>query len=113
MNTIYSPCFPKASNHPKFDEHRIDIAGSGLQSIPEVVLQTMDNVEELLAGQNQLKELGIRTIAELSKLRVLRLPRNGFTDFPVALLGMTDLKVLDLSGNDIRSVPVDISKLKR
>lgn len=102
----------KASNHPKFDEHCIDIAGSGLQSIPEVVLQTMDGVEELLAGQNQLKDLGIRTIAELSNLRVLRLPRNGFSDFPAALFGMTDLKVLDLSGNEIKSVPNEVGNLK-
>lgn len=78
-----------------------------------MVLQTLDGVEELLAGQNHLKELGIRAIAELSKLRVLRLPRNGFNDFPAALFGMSDLKVLDLSSNDIKSVPSEIRNLKR
>lgn len=73
----------------------------------------MDNVEELIAGQNQLRELGIRSISELTQLRVLRLPRNGFCEFPAALFGMTDLKVLDLSGNEIKSVPGEISNLKR
>lgn len=72
----------------------------------------MDGVEELLAGQNQLKALGVNAIAELDRLRVLRLPSNGFSEFPAALLNMNGLQVLDLSSNEIKAVPAEICRMK-
>lgn len=91
----------------------MDLCGSGLQAIPELVLQSMDHVEELLAGQNKLQEIGLKAIADLHSLRILRLPGNGFTAFPAALLSLSELIVLDVSDNDITEIPHDIFRLER
>lgn len=91
----------------------IDIAGSGLQAIPDVVLQSMQHADELRAGQNQLQAIGLRTIAELARLRVLRLSSNGFVEFPGALLTMQALRVLDLGDNGIGALPADVWRLER
>lgn len=73
----------------------------------------MQSVEELLAGQNKLKEIGLHALSELQCLRILRLPCNGFTEFPSSLLNLTDLLVLDLSDNEIFDLPKDICRLER
>ena len=73
----------------------------------------MDNVEELLAGQNKLQEIGLNAIADLQNLRILRLPGNSFTEFPSALLNLCDLTILDLSDNEIEEIPHDIYRLER
>lgn len=91
----------------------IDIGGSGLQVIPDVIVQSMLNADELRAGQNQLQTIGLRTIAELHALRVLRLSGNGFTEFPEPLLAMQGLRVLDLSDNAIGVLPSDVCRLER
>lgn len=72
----------------------------------------MDSVEELLAGQNKLQEIGLNALADLQSLRILRLPKNGFVTFPVALLNLRALTVLDLSDNEIEVIPTDIHRLE-
>lgn len=72
----------------------------------------MDSVQELLAGQNKLQEIGLKAIADLQNLRILRLPQNGFNTFPSALLDLTEITVLDLSDNDIEIIPQDIYRLE-
>ncbi len=84
-----------------------------MQSIPEIVLQSMQSVEELLAGQNKLQEIGLHALSELHSLRILRLPGNGFSEFPISLLNLNDLLVLDLSDNEIFDLPNDIYRLER
>lgn len=73
----------------------------------------MQQADELRAGQNQLQAIGLRTIAELRRLRVLRLPGNGFTEFPGTLLTMQALRVLDLAANGIAALPADVWRLER
>lgn len=73
----------------------------------------MRNADELRAGHNQLQAIGLRTISELSALRALRLPGNGFVEFPAPLLAMQDLRVLDLADNRIGALPADIWRLER
>lgn len=91
----------------------MDIGNSGLQTIPEVVLQSTSVVEELLAGQNQLKEIALMALAGFQSLKVLRLPGNEFKVFPEALLQITSLTVLDVADNEIQSIPDDIAQLKQ
>ncbi|KAL5281301.1 PHLPP2 family protein [Megaselia abdita] len=89
----------------------LDLCNSGLQTIPEVVLQSIDDVKELLAGQNKLQEIGLKALSQFPQLQVLRLPRNGFTKFPSPVLLISGLKVLDLSDNSIETIPAGISQL--
>lgn len=96
----------------KSDDKHINLSSCGLQSIPEIVLQSMQSVEELLAGQNKLQEIGLHALSELHCLRILRLPGNGFSEFPTSLLNLTDLVVLDLSDNEIFDLPTDIYRLE-
>lgn len=91
----------------------LDIGGSGLQTIPEIVLRSTSTVEELLAGQNKLQEIALATLAEFPNLRILRLPGNGFTSFPAPLLNITALTVLDLSDNEIQSLPDELADLEK
>lgn len=90
----------------------MDICGSGLQAIPEIVFQSIDTVEELLAGQNKLQEIGLKALADFQSLRVLRLPGNGFKTFPKTLLNLTGLKVLDLGDNEIQEIPHEIFRFE-
>lgn len=89
----------------------MDLCNSGLQTIPEVVLQSIDDVKELLAGQNKLQEIGLKALSQFPQLQVLRLPQNGFTKFPSPVLLINGLKVLDLSDNGIEVIPAGISQL--
>lgn len=72
----------------------------------------MHSVEELLAGQNKLQEIGLHALSELHCLRILRLPGNGFSEFPTSLLNLTELVVLDLSDNEIFDLPNEIYRLE-
>lgn len=89
----------------------INITGSGLHAIPDAIVPAMADAQELHAGHNQLQAIGLRTIADLSALRVLRLPGNGFAQFPGALLAMRALRVLDLGDNRIEALPTEMWRL--
>lgn len=91
----------------------MDIGNSGLQTIPEIVLQSTSIVEELLAGQNKLQEIGLMALSGFPCLKILRLPGNEFKMFPESLLQITALTVLDLADNEIQSIPDDISNLQK
>jgi Leucine-rich repeat (LRR) protein len=92
---------------------RMDIGGSGLQTIPEIVLQSTNMVEELLAGQNKLQEGSLRSLADFNNLKVLRLPGNGFKTFPDPIFDIHGLKILDLADNEVSKIPERISQLKK
>lgn len=91
----------------------MDIGNAGLQTIPEIVFQSTNVVEELLAGQNKLQEIALTALAGFSCLKVLRLPGNEFNVFPEPLLQISALNVLDLADNAIKSIPEEISNLKQ
>lgn len=91
----------------------MDIGNSGLQTIPESVLQSTNVVEELLAGQNKLQEIALNALAAFPCLKILRLPGNEFKLFPEALLQISGITILDLADNEIQSIPDGIADLKR
>uniref|UniRef100_T1GPS6 Uncharacterized protein n=1 Tax=Megaselia scalaris TaxID=36166 RepID=T1GPS6_MEGSC len=63
-------CFFVASNEPSASS-RLDLCNSGLQTIPEVVLQSIGDVKELLAGQNKLQEIGLKALSQFPQLQIL------------------------------------------
>lgn len=91
----------------------MDITNSGLTAIPDVVLQSSQMIEELVADQNQLQNLGLRALASFSNLKKLSLAKNGLKLFPDSVFNCKELTALDLTDNSIESIPMDISKLKR
>uniref|UniRef100_A0A336KQA3 CSON012944 protein n=1 Tax=Culicoides sonorensis TaxID=179676 RepID=A0A336KQA3_CULSO len=92
---------------------RMNIANSGLCSIPEVVLKGIETIEELSAGQNQLQEIALTALSNFKNLKVLHLSKNGFKKFPEPLLDCKGLTLLDLADNGIESLPERISTLKK
>ncbi|XP_058825668.1 protein phosphatase PHLPP-like protein [Topomyia yanbarensis] len=87
------------------DPRRLNLGDSGLQHIPEIFMQSSVHVEELLAGNNKLQELALRALGELTQLKVLRLNDNGLKSFPESLYNLRSLRVLDLGDNEIRKLP--------
>ncbi|KFB39127.1 AGAP009086-PA-like protein [Anopheles sinensis] len=92
---------------------RLDLGDSGLQQIPDIFLQAPNAVEELLAGRNKLQEIALRALGQFTYLKVLRLDGNGLKDFPDSLYNLRNLRLLDLSENEIRKLPDTISALKK
>ncbi|XP_055544111.1 protein phosphatase PHLPP-like protein [Wyeomyia smithii] len=93
------------------DTRRLDLGESGLQQIPEIFMQSSANVVELLAGKNKLQELALRALGEFTELRVLRLNSNGLKSFPDSLFNLRNLTLLDLEENEIRKLPERIALL--
>lgn len=91
----------------------MDITNSGLTTIPDVVLQSSETVEELVADVNQLQNLGLRALGSFPNLKKLHLSKNGLKIFPDSVFKCKDLLTLDLADNTINAIPQDISKLQR
>lgn len=91
----------------------MDISGSGLCIMPEVILQSSHLVEELFADQNKLQESALKSLKEFNKLRVVRIAENQFKKFPEQLLDVQNLSVLEISRNDIERLPDNIFKMEK
>lgn len=92
---------------------RMDITNSGLTAIPDIILQSSSTIEELVADQNQLQNLGLCALASFPGLKKLHLARNGLKTFPDSILSCMELVCLDLADNMLTSINQDISKLKQ
>ncbi|CAG9798069.1 unnamed protein product [Chironomus riparius] len=92
---------------------RMDITGSGLHIMPEVILQSSHLVEELLADHNKLQESALKALTEFKKLRVVRVSSNCFKKFPEQLMDIQNLTVLDISKNEIDRLPDNIFKMEK
>ena len=91
----------------------MDITGSGLHIMPEVILQSSHLVEELFADQNKLQDSALKSLREFKKLRVVRIAENQFKKFPEQLLDVQNLSVLEISKNDIERLPDNIYKMEK
>lgn len=91
----------------------MDITNAGLTSIPEVIVGSNEDVEELAADQNQLQDIALCALSRFTNLKILKLTQNSFQKFPESILNCDKLQVLDLADNNIENVPETISKLKR
>ena len=95
------------------DSNKLDIGGSGLQHIPDIFLQSSGNIEEILAGQNKLQEIALKTLCEFKQLKILKLDENGLKAFPESLTNLKNLRVLDLQGNELSVIPEKITLLEK
>jgi Leucine-rich repeat (LRR) protein len=91
----------------------MDISGSGLHIMPEVILQSSHLVEELFADQNKLQDSALKSLKDFKKLRVVRIAENQFKKFPDQLMDIQNLSVLDISKNDIDRLPDNIYKMEK
>jgi len=95
------------------EPRRMDINGSGLHIMPEIILQFSHMVEELFADQNKLQESALKTLSDFKKLRVLRIAGNHFKKFPEQLMDIPSLCVLDISKNEIERLPDNVFKMEK
>ncbi|XP_058452198.1 protein phosphatase PHLPP-like protein [Malaya genurostris] len=102
---LWSGWLSETKSNDDDDHKRLDLGDSGLQHIPELLMQSSENVEELLAGKNKLQELALRALGQFSHLKVLRLNENGLKCFPESLYNLRSLRELDLGHNEIRKLP--------
>lgn len=91
----------------------MDISGSGLHIMPEVILQSSHLVEELFVDNNKLQESALRALTDFKKLRVLRIAANHFKRFPEQLMDIHNLNVLDISKNEIERLPDNVFKMEK
>lgn len=95
------------------EPRRMDISGSGLHIMPEIILQSSHLVEELFVDHNKLQESALKALMDFKKLRVLRIAANHFMKFPDQLLDVLNLTVLDISKNEIERLPDNIFKMEK
>ena len=95
------------------EPRRMDISGSGLHIMPEIILQSSHLVEELFVDQNKLQESALKALTDFKKLRVLRIAANHFKKFPEQLMDILNLSVLDISKNEIERLPDNVFKMEK
>lgn len=91
----------------------MDISGSGLHIMPEIILQSSHLVEELFVDHNKLQESALKTLMDFKRLRVLRIAANQFKKFPEQVVDILSLCVLDISKNEIEKLPDSIFKSEK
>lgn len=95
------------------EPRRMDISGSGLHIMPEIILQSSHLVEELFVDHNKLQESALKAMVDFKKLRVLRIAANQFKKFPDQIMDILNLTVLDISKNEIDRLPDNIFKMEK
>lgn len=92
---------------------RLDLSGGGLERLPDVSLlgSTVSGVRELWLSRNRLRDLG--PLAQLRGLTSLALAENELATVPEALLQLSALERLDLSGNALSDLPTDVHRLQK
>ena len=92
-------------------DKKLDLSGKGLKNIPvHVFFQT--GLEELDVSNNFLTGAIQAEIRNLSNLRVLNASGNLITDVPAEIGQLEKLEVLDLSNNEITDLPHELGNLK-
>lgn len=95
------------------EPRRMDISGSGLHIMPEIILQSSHLVEELFVDNNKLQESALNALTDFKKLRVLRIAGNHFKHYPDQVMDILNLNVLDISKNEIERLPDNIFKMEK
>lgn len=95
------------------EPRRMDISGSGLHIMPEIILQSSHLVEELFIDHNKLQESALKSLTDFKKLRVVRIAANHFKKFPDQLMDILNLQVLDISKNEIERLPDNVFKMEK
>lgn len=89
---------------------KLDISGAGFKQMPDSSL-LHKNLEEFIAGNNELGNTPLNALAGLNHLHTLHLNANAIKHFPTEILHMRRLKNLNLADNELKAIPKDITDL--
>ena len=92
------------------DESIIEIEGQELTAFPKDIFTKFFDVEELYLAENKIKSIPSK-IDQLKNLKILDLVGNNIRSIPKALIKVTKLNELHLSNNKITQIPAFISDL--
>lgn len=101
---------PRAFHNASFLRH-LDMSSNHLQAVKRHYFEALVSLEELLLYNNRITRVDENAFARLSDLRKVYLSWNNLTAFPfhaVQGLGIYNLRTLDLSSNNLSSVPVEV-----
>lgn len=102
--------FVKARNPQAFKS--LNLRGQFADSIPKEIVN-FQNLKSLYLSANKLQAKDFEWIASLKSLEELYLDYNELKEFPLPILELTGLKILDLSNNKISKLPKELSKLTK
>ncbi|MFX1398592.1 MAG: leucine-rich repeat domain-containing protein [Promethearchaeota archaeon] len=92
--------------------YKLELQNNLLQEIPDIFDQGNHDILRILNLEgNKLSKLPL-SISNLKNLKKLILARNNFNDIPKVLNSILHIDVLDLSYNNIESIPLNIINLK-
>ena len=90
----------------------LNLQGNKLTRIPKAVRQNR-RLESLWMGNNELKELNVKTLRRLPRLNDLNLYNAGLTQLPKTIGRLKHVKVLDLYYNKFTNLPRQLGRMKR
>ncbi|XP_067908391.1 amphoterin-induced protein 3 [Heterodontus francisci] len=88
----------------------LDLSSNRLRSVEKHFFQELTNLQELLLYNNQIVRVDSEALLRLSNVQKVYLSWNQLTDFPFSALqegSLPQLKVMDISSNNLSSIPVD------
>ncbi|CAN5668303.1 hypothetical protein BH09BAC4_BH09BAC4_41380 [soil metagenome] len=90
----------------------LNLQGNKLTRIPVSVRQNR-RLESLWMGNNELKELDVKTLRRLHRLNDLNLYNAGLTQLPKTIGRLKQVKILDLYYNKFTELPRQVGRMKR
>ena len=90
----------------------LNLQGNKLTTIP-ASLQQNRHLESLWMGNNDLKNVNVKTLRRLRRLTDLNLYNAGLTELPKTIGRLKHLNVLDLYYNKITKLPRQVGRMKR
>lgn len=88
------------------NQNEDDYSGKKLKALPRQLLQRGADAVKVELQRNRLRQ--ITDISQLTNLKELNLSRNEFTDFPVEIRALRQLKTLYLNQNNIKTIPENV-----
>lgn len=94
---------------------KLDLSDCGLETIPETVLSTWVDVEELSLSENSIKveDASVRVLLQSPKLKKLFLSDAHLSALPSYIRELRKLEHLDVSKNNLSTLPDNINDLRK
>ncbi|XP_077450689.1 PH domain leucine-rich repeat protein phosphatase 1-like isoform X2 [Stigmatopora argus] len=89
----------------------VDLSCCSLEELPTQLFYSHDLTHLYLKNNFMSMHKGIPALTRFSKLRTLSLSNNALPEFPLALCDLPSLTELNLSGNCLASLPVEVGNM--
>ena len=90
----------------------LDISSNGLSRLPPEI--GLCPLTTLIAKNNRLSDKSLPPVfTDLTDLKELNLSGNDFANFPPEILNLKSIRYLYMGGNNLSKIPKEISKLQR